>query len=251
MRAVSNDKLYPRNIRPITAYLRDVINEEGSRSCEKLRIKEKMIPGLLYGGNPALSIFSHQSSSKVYIKTPLPNLQREMDRYHRTFESRVYDLTIYDKQYDDEDNTNDRNDGIVHRVTPQNLQKHPVHNTVYYCANFLRYHPGRPLKLPIEYINEEESPALKRDGFIVPINRYVECLIEDDVDIPEKIEMECTGLNYKDVIRTDRLILPDGVKLSNRVIKKGKEFLVGVVFGKSRGAIAKEEEEAAAAIKKK
>jgi Ribosomal protein TL5, C-terminal domain/Ribosomal L25p family len=246
MKGVSNAIQYSRNIRPLTAYLRDVIHEEGSRNCYKLRKKEQMIPGVIYGGNPFLNISSHNPDSKIYVKTPIRNLQREIDRYHRTFESRVYDLTIYPTSSHD-NMIQEPGEGMVHRVTPHNLQRHPVHDTVYYCVNFLRYHPERPLQIPITYINEEESAALKRDGFIVPIQRYVECLIEDNVDIPEKIELECTGLNYKDVIRTDRFIVPDGVRLSDRVMKKGKEFIVGVVFGKSRGAIAKEEEEKAAA----
>ena len=86
----------------------------------------------------------------------------------------------------------------------------------------------------LTYINEEESPALKRDGFIIPIQRYIECFIEDGADIPEKLELECTGLRYKEVIRLDRIIVPDGVRFSDRVIKRGDDLVVGVVHGSSR-----------------
>jgi hypothetical protein len=236
-------EIYEYNIRPLITYLRDPETEEGRRISYQMRKFEQLIPGLVYGGNPQLGIYSHQPDSKILIKTPNRYLQREMDRFGNNFESRVYDLTILENEDDDIES------GTVHRVTPQNLQKHPVRDTMYYCCNFVRYHAGRPLKIPITYANEEESSALKRDGFIVPINKYVECFIEDGVTIPEKIELECTGLQYKDVIRKDRLLVPDGVRLSDRVNKKGDNFIIGVVFGKSRGAIAKEEE--AASGKKK
>lgn len=216
---------YPRNIRPMQTYLRDVETEEGSRACRRLRWKN-MIPGTIRGSDPNLGIFSKQPESEIYVKTPWAVLQRELDRYHRDFESRVYDITVLDGPEDTE--------GTTHRVLPQNLQRHPVNSTIY-CANFCRYHPGRPIKFPVSFINTEESPALKRDGFIIPIQRSIECFVEDDVDIPESLDMECSGLQFKDVIRTDRIILPDGVRFSDRVIKRGKEFIVGVMFGSGRG----------------
>lgn len=223
---------YPLNIRPLSTYVRDDGNEEGSRRSRYMRW-EGMIPGLVYGGNPNLGIFSHQPESKVYIKTPWKTLQKELDRYHRSFESRVYDLTVLDGPDDTE--------GNVYRVMPQNVQRHPVMSTIY-CANFVRYHAERPIKIPIVQINEEESPALKRDGYIVPIKRYIECLVEEGASIPERLELECTGLQSKDVIRLDRIIIPDGVRVSDRVRKIGNEFIIGVVFGRGKGADDDEDE---------
>ena len=158
------------------------------------------------------------------VKTPWPELQRELDRFHRKFESRVYDLTLFEDESDME--------GTVHRVIPRDVQRHPVQGSIY-CANFLRYHAGRPIKLPIVYINQEESPALKRDGFIIPVNKYVECLVEEGVPIPPALELECTGLNLKDVIRIDRINFPDGVRPSKRV--DPDKFVIGPVAG-GRGA---------------
>jgi large subunit ribosomal protein L25 len=227
---------YARNIRPLTTYFRDPVREDGTRNSKKLRYHEGLIPGLLYGGNPSLGIFSHQPGSKIFVKTPWRFLQSELDRYHRSFESRVYDLTVLESPDDD-------SGGTVHRVTPQNVQRHPVMSTIY-CANYLRYHPGRPLKLPVNFINQEESVALKRDGFIVPIQRYVECFIDEGVDIPESMDVECTGLQVRDVIRTERLIVPEGVRFSDRVKKRGNEFILGVVYGKGKGDDEEETKEA-------
>ena len=208
------------NVRVLSCLKRDPEQEEGSRSCRRLR-HEHFIPGLLYGSDPTQGIFSHDASSQIFIKTPWTLLQRELDLYHRNFESRVYDLTVYE---DPEDTI-----GTVHTVVPRDVQRHPVQSTIF-CANFLRYFPGRPIKIPIVYINEEESPALKRGAFLAPISRHVECVVEEGVPIPVRLELECTGLRVRDVVRMERIVFPDGVKPSRRVDLD--QFLVGTVFGK-------------------
>lgn len=213
---------YPLNIRPLQCYLRDDVHEEGSRRSQRLR-EVGEIPGILYGSDPTLGIYSHSPESKTLVKTEWKYLQRELDRYHRSFESRVYDLTVYEDPEDTE--------GTVHRVVPRNVQRHPVQSTIY-CANYCRYHAGRPLMIPITYINEEESPALKRDGYIIPIKKFIECFVEEGLAIPDHLELECTGLQVKDVIRMDRMNIPDGIRISDRVKKRGDDFIIGVVQGK-------------------
>jgi ribosomal protein L25 (general stress protein Ctc) len=224
--SLESEYTFPLNIRPLRTVLRDPTMEEGTRSCRRLRKEEGVIPGLIYGSDPNLGLFSYQPESKILVKTPSSVLQTELDRFGHHVESRVYDLTLYDES---------NNVLSVHRVVPRDLQRHPVHASVLYCVNFCRYHPGRPIEIPITYLNEEESPALKRDGFILPIKRFIECFVEDGAPIPEKLELECTGLRYKDVVRKDRIVLPDGVRFSDRVVKRGDELIIGVVFGKGRG----------------
>jgi len=156
--------------------------------------------------------------------TPWEQIQREMDRFtYHNFESRVYDLTVY------EEDDHDEEEGAVHRVVPANVQFHPIQNKIY-CCNYLRYHAGKPIEIPIVYANEDESGAMKRGGFVVPQNRHISCLVEDGVPIPEAVEMDCTGLKLNEVIRMDRIIFPPGVKASKRV--KPERFLVGTLFGR-------------------
>jgi large subunit ribosomal protein L25 len=204
------------NIRVLKTYSR---SEDGSRVCRNLRYNS-MIPGILFGSDPTSQILSSNSSSKVLLKTPWPELQRELDRYHRRFESRVYDLTVFEDESDTE--------GTVHRVVPSSVQRHPVQGIIY-CANFLRYHAGRPLKIPFTYVNKEESPALKRDGFIIPVKKFVACFVEEGVPIPDALEVECTGLQVKDVIRMDRLIFPEGVRPIDNLDLEN--FVIGPVRG--------------------
>lgn len=206
------------NIRPLIAYKRTI---EGSRQCRVLRETTQMMPGIIYGSDPTKNILSIDSSSKISIQSPWKYIQRELDRFtYHNFESRVYDLTLFEDESDTE--------GTVHRVLPRNVQFHPIQNKIY-CCNYLRYYPGRPIKIPIVYINEEESPAIKRGGFIAPFNRHVSCIVEQGVKIPEIIELDCTGARLKDVMRRDRLIFPEGVSPSHKV---KENFLIGTVFGR-------------------
>mmetsp|Transcript_14896 Transcript_14896/g.22322 ORF Transcript_14896/g.22322 Transcript_14896/m.22322 type:complete len:321 (-) Transcript_14896:33-995(-) len=217
----------PLNIRLLAGYKRF---EDGTQPCHRLRDHLQLIPGIIYGSDPTQNIVSIDSSSKILVKTPWEQIQREMDRFtYHNFESRVYDLTVFEDDDDEE--------GVQHRVTAANVQHHPFQKKIY-CCNYLRYFPGRPIKIPIQYVNEEESGALKRGGFVVPQNRHVSCIVVDGVPIPEVIEMDCTGLRLKDVIRVDRLMFPEGVNPSKRV--KKDRFLVGTVFG--RRADAEEED---------
>ena len=222
---IEQDSTSLLNIRKIGCFKRHIIDEEGSRRCRDLRDLKNEIPGLLFGGDPTKGISSQDLSSKIFVKTIWKVLHRELDRYHRSFESRVYDLIVYEDTEDTE--------GVVHRVVPTGVQRHPIQNKLF-CVNYLRYHPMRPLNIPIVYANEEESPALKRGGYIAPIKRYVSCLVEDGAPIPEKLELECTGLELKDVIRLDRIILPEGVTISRRV--KPENFIIGTVFGRRADA---------------
>jgi large subunit ribosomal protein L25 len=207
------------NIRTLFTYPRQV---DGTNACRKLRWQNRMIPGIVYGS----TIKNGGSEDKLMIKTPWSEVQRELDRYRRHFESRVYDVRLYQDPEDTE--------GITHRVIPRSVQRHPVLGDIY-SVNFLRYHAGRPLKIPIVYVNQEESPALKRDGYIVPVNRYVQCIVEDGVPIPERLELDCTGIQIKEVIRIDRLEFPDGVRPSDQV--NVKDFVVGPVYGGRSGAL--------------
>lgn len=199
----------------IFCYIRNH-NETNSRRAKSLRTSN-FIPGVVYGSNSDLP-----SSSDILVKTPYHNIQREISQLSREmFLGRVYTLTIYQNEND--------NEGTTLKVLPRDIQYHPIWEKIY-CVNYIRYHPGRVLEIPLDYVNIDNSPTLKRGGFIAPVSRTIGCVIERGVDIPETIHVDCTCLELGDVIRIDRLIFPSGVYIDKRVSKE--DFLVGTVFGK-------------------
>jgi Ribosomal protein TL5, C-terminal domain len=239
---------YPLNIRPLTTFVRKA-TEDGSRRSRLLRYHD-MIPGLLHGSYN----LGKRTHHKLPVKTPWNLLQRELDRYHRAFECRVYSLKVLEEETGEAtvENDEDGNSGAVVeelKVIPHCVQRHPIYNKVY-CVNYVRYYANRPIPIPVAYTNEEESPALKRDGFILPIKRTIEVVVEDGVPIPEKLEVECTGLKFKEVIRLDRVMLPQGVSVTKRVLARGKDFLIGVVHGRNRGGAADDDDEVSKDAKK-
>lgn len=234
-----------------------------------------LIPGIIHGSDPTNSILSVDASSKIMVKTAWFDIQRELDRYHHgingSFENRVYAMTVFpsNEAHLDHHRTRNPRDRTTYKVDDQkmeivavpapplpdppprapvpgmenilvvasDLQMHPVSNTTF-CLNFKRYHPNKPINIPIKLVNEEESPALKRGGFLLKVNRFIECLVEPNVPIPEWIELECTGLQQKDVVRRGKLSMPEGVTIHPRV---AKDYLVGTVFG-SRGSVEEGDE---------
>mgnify|MGYP001455061538 FL=1 len=60
------------------------------------------------------------------------------------------------------------------------------------------------------FLNEEESPGLKRGGVINIVRREIE-LIGPVVKIPEKIEVDLTGLDIGDSVHIGGIKLPEGV----------------------------------------
>jgi len=275
--------LSQRNIRPLVAYLREPGREEGSRQCSKLRnpgVNDPwlpLIPGILHGSDPTQNIVSVDPSSKILVKTPWFEIQRELDRYHYgitgSFENRVYALTVFpgDEVHLDHHRTRQPKDTTTYHVDdesneliatpgpprptppprtpvegmenilviPADLQMHPVSHSTY-CLNFIRYHPNKPIRIPIRTVNEEESPTLKRGGFLAFVNRFIECFVDDGTPIPECIELECAGLKLKEVVRRDRLIVPEGVTIHPQV---PNDYLMGTVHG-VRGGIDVGDDEA-------
>lgn len=275
------ESLASRNIRPLVAYLRTPGIEEGSRNCVRMRNPNinddylPLIPGMLHGSDPTNNILSTDFTSKIMVKTPWFEIQRELDRYHYgnngSFTNRVYALTVFasddahlDHHRSRQVKKRDRNKYTVNDETntivpilppklpippprtpllsnvlviPTDLQMHPVGHYAY-CVNYIRYHPNKPIKIKIRCINEEESPAMKRGGFLSMVNRSVECLVEGNVPIPQYIQLECTGLRQKDVVRRNRLLLPEGVSIHPRV---AEDYLIGTVFGAKGGSAADDE----------
>lgn len=213
---VEVDPLGEMNITRMSCQARCPETEEGSRASRRLR-RSGLIPGVIYGGDEEKGIHFLDKAHILFVKTPMGQIYSGINRFGWTqLESRVVDLTVEDT-------------GEVHRVTPRGLQMHPLKEKII-CLNYLRYFPGRPIKIPIRAINQEESPAIKRGGYIIWQNRFIECIVEDGVPVPEHIDLECTGLERKMVLRQERLMFPDGVTVSDRV--DPSKWLLGSVHAR-------------------
>ncbi len=102
-------------------------------------------------------------------------------------------------------------DGESHRVLPREVQFHPVSDVPLH-VDFLRFSADRKITVavPVQFLNEEESPGLKRGGVLNIVRHQVEVLCIAD-KIPQIFEIDLTGLDIGDAIHASMVDLPDGV----------------------------------------
>lgn len=67
------------------------------------------------------------------------------------------------------------------------------------------------LFIPVEFINEEDAPGIKRGGMLTVVRPEVELVVTAG-DIPEKITVDLAGLKIGDVINISNVELPAGAK---------------------------------------
>ena len=67
------------------------------------------------------------------------------------------------------------------------------------------------LFIPVEFINEEEAPGIKRGGVLAVVRPEVELRVTAG-DIPEKLVADLSGLDVGDTITISSIELPAGTK---------------------------------------
>ncbi len=67
------------------------------------------------------------------------------------------------------------------------------------------------LFIPVEFINEEEAPGIKRGGVLTVVRPEVELVVTAG-DIPEKLVVDLDGKKIGDVITISSIELPNGAK---------------------------------------
>ena len=67
------------------------------------------------------------------------------------------------------------------------------------------------LFIPVDFVNQEEAPGLKRGGVLTVVRPEVELIVVAG-EIPEQITADLSGRNIGDVIHISDIPLPAGVK---------------------------------------
>jgi len=142
------------------------------------------VPGVIYGAkkDPAMVTLD----------------PRDLDRELNTggFMATIYDVQIeQDKE----------------RVLPRDVQFDPVTDRPIH-VDFLRVSATTSVtvQVPVNFLNEEESPGLKRGGLLNVVRHEIEMTCRADA-IPSTIEIDLTGLDIGDSVHISMISLPDGV----------------------------------------
>jgi large subunit ribosomal protein L25 len=149
---------------------------------------------------------------------------RELDRELNTggFMATIYDVQIEQNK---------------ERVLPRDVQFDPVTDRPIH-VDFLRVSATTSVtvQVPVNFLNEEESPGLKRGGLLNVVRHEIEMICQADA-IPSAVEVDLTGLDIGDSIHISMIPLPDGVvpTITDR------DFTVATIAAPT---VAQEEEEA-------
>jgi large subunit ribosomal protein L25 len=102
--------------------------------------------------------------------------------------------------------------GKTTRTLPKDVQFHPVTSRPTH-VDFLRIseHAKVTVGVPVRFINEEQSPGLKRGGVLNVVRHDLE-LVCDAAEIPDEIVIDLNGLDVGDSIHISAIDLPRGTE---------------------------------------
>ena len=156
------------------------------------------VPAIIYGGK--------EENQKVYISKKL--LKVLIDR--ENFLSNIITLNV---------------DGKPQNVLPREVKYHilsdePTH------VDFLRVLPGVKIKIevPVNFINHENSPGLKRGGVLNIVRRKVELKCPSE-KIPENLTIDLDGVDIGESFKISY------VKLDPEVVPtiQGRDFVIATL----------------------
>jgi large subunit ribosomal protein L25 len=130
-------------------------------------------------------------------------------------------------------------DGATHRTLPREVQYHPVTDAPLHI-DFQRVGAGSQVTVavPVVFINQEQSPGLRRGGILNVVRHEIEMVCSVD-SIPERIVADLTGLDIGDTLHVSAIELP----AQARPVIQDRDFTIASIAASS----AVREEAAAAA----
>jgi len=210
----SSSNTYPT----LVAEIRDM-KDAGSSKVRRLR-QAGRVPGVIYG------LDEDQNVVKIMVTMDEKSILGEMRSKGKSFESTIYELHV--KEGGEEAGAAVTGRTQKHIVTPRQLQVNPLTEKPM-SLNFIKYWPGTRMRIPIEFVNADQSVDLRRGSFLITVNKFVECIC--DMEIPKSLVVDLTGTVKGDVLKLNHIVFPQGVKPSKNV---PTDFVVGVVRS-SRG----------------
>lgn len=186
-------------------------NRAGKGAARALR-RQGLVPAVIYGDN----------------KAPTPITLGYKDLWQQVQKGR-FTSTLVDVEVD----------GDKVRTIPRDVQFDPVRGFVLH-VDFLRLGKGARITVavPVNFVNEEESPGLKRGGVLNVVRHEIEVFCPADA-IPEGFDVDLTGLEIGDTVHVSAITIPDGVEptISDR------DFTICTIAGVQEEPAEEEDEE--------
>jgi large subunit ribosomal protein L25 len=168
----------------ITA-LKATLRAKGGKGNARQTRRDGHIPAVIYGDKqtPVLIALDHTLLTREAAKP--------------AFFTRLFELEV---------------EGKKHRVLPRDLQFDPVTDVPLH-ADFLRVTGNTKIRVgvPVAFRNSDKAPGIKRGGTLNIVQHELELWCQADA-IPERVEVDLTGMEIGDSIHLDKVALPQGTK---------------------------------------
>ena len=148
--------------------------------------RDGKVPGVVFGGD----------NEPLSIQVPFNELFKKLKEGR--FKSTLFNLKV--EGHDDV------------RVICRDVQRDVVKDLpTHFDLMRLRRTSRVNLFIPVEFINEEEAPGIKKGGVLTVVRAEVELRVTAG-DIPEKIVVDLSGLEIGDVVTISSVDMPSGAR---------------------------------------
>jgi large subunit ribosomal protein L25 len=159
------------------------LRERAGKGASRALRRDGRVPAVIYGGN--------EQPTAIHIEERV--LSRQLGTGH--FMNSIVMVEV---------------GGQSVRAIPKDVALHPVSDRPLH-VDFLRLSKESKIQVavPVVFVNEEESPGLKRGGVLNIVRHELELVCESD-KIPDDITIDVTGLDVGDSIHISNVTLPQG-----------------------------------------
>lgn len=148
--------------------------------------RDNMVPGVVYGGGV----------DPLAIEVPFNELLKRL-------KAGRFLSTLFNLQVEGQKDV---------RVICRDVQRDVVKDLpIHFDLMRLRRTSKINLFIPVEFINEDAAPGIKRGGMLTVVRPEVELVVTAG-DIPEKITVDLSGLQIGDTVTISSVDLPTGAK---------------------------------------
>ena len=178
----------------LTAEIRDRAGKGAARGIRRTG----RIPAVIYG----------DKQDTLMITLEPKELERELLK--PGFFTHLYDVKI---------------NGSAHRVLPRDVQLDPVKDRPLH-VDFLRVSAGSTIRVnvPVQFINQAQSPGLRRGGVLNVVRHEVEMICRADA-IPDHLTVDLSGHDIGSSIHISMIAIPEGARPAIR----DRDFTVATV----------------------
>ncbi|MCB9991259.1 MAG: 50S ribosomal protein L25/general stress protein Ctc [Rhodospirillales bacterium] len=183
----------------LQAEARDRVGKGAARALRR----ENKVPAVIYG----------DGKEPITITLPEKEINLEYNKGHMF--TTLCDLSVGSDK---------------HLVLARDVQSHVVKGTVEH-VDFLRVSPKTKIavSVPVQFINEEQSPAIQDKG-VMNIIRYEVELVCQATSIPDAIEIDLTPFQIGDTIKISNATMPAGAK----PVIDDRDFTIAVIAAPRR-----------------